>query len=414
MRGFTQNFLILPLSVAAMFIAYGSAWAQSAATLSLPEAIALALNKHPDLVAAKLEIEASEGAVLQGGTRPNPELAITQEGTRLSDRSTALQLNWPIELGEKRRARVAAARLTQELARADLAQTRMDVHAAVVTTFLEALSAQQRAQLAQESYALAEQTTHLTGKRVIAGKLSPVEETKARVAQAQLKMELAQAHAEYRALLYKLALLWGDVAPQFEQLDGQLIVLPQIPSLESVEQRLAKSPRLRRSEVELLRRQALTQVEISKQGLDPTVSLGLKRSAGSSNQILFGVTVPLSLYDRNQGNLLESRRREDKALQEQLSQKLRLHSEALQIRERMVAARSELGTLRDEVLPGAQSAYDAARQGFDAGKFSFLETLDAQRTLVLARVQHLKSVADLHRLAADLDRLLGDSLTEQN
>jgi outer membrane protein, heavy metal efflux system len=414
MRGFAQNFLLIPLSVAAIFIAHGSAWAQSTATLSLPEAIALAVTKHPDLAAARLEIEASEGAILQGGARPNPELALTQEGTRKLDRSTALQLNWPIELGEKRQARVEAARRTHELARADFAQTLMDVRAAVVTAYLEALSAQQRVQLAQESYALAEQTTNMTGKRVSAGKLSPVEETKARVAQAQLKVELAQAQAEFRVLLHKLAVQWGDVAPRFEQLDGQLITLPQIPSLASVELRLAKSPRLRRSEVEVLRRQALTQVEVSKQSLDPTVSLGVKRSAGSSSLILLGLSMPLPLFDRNQGNLLESRRREDKALQEQQSQKLRLHSEVLQVRERFVAARSELDTLREEVLPGAQSAYDAARKGFDAGKFSFLETLDAQRTLVQASAQHLKAVADLHRLAADLERLLGDSFIEQN
>ena len=63
--------------------------------------------------------------------------------------------------------------------------------------------------------------------------------------------------------------------------------------------------------------------------------------------------------------------------------------------------------LQSEILPGAQSAFDAARKGFELGKFDYLETLDAQRTLLQARTQHLRSVADVHRSATDLDRLLG-------
>ena len=69
-------------------------------------------------------------------------------------------------------------------------------------------------------------------------------------------------------------------------------------------------------------------------------------------------------------------------------------------------ASSEVATFESDILPGAQSAYEATRQGFELGKFGYLEALDAQRTLLQARAQHLRSVASVYRAASDLDRLL--------
>jgi cobalt-zinc-cadmium efflux system outer membrane protein len=65
--------------------------------------------------------------------------------------------------------------------------------------------------------------------------------------------------------------------------------------------------------------------------------------------------------------------------------------------------------LQRDVLPGAKSAYDAATVGFENGKFNFLEVLDAQRTYFAAKSQYLKALAEAHRAAADIDRVLGES-----
>lgn len=46
------------------------------------------------------------------------------------------------------------------------------------------------------------------------------------------------------------------------------------------------------------------------------------------------------------------------------------------------------------------------------GKFSFLETLDAQRTLFQARAQYLRALGEMHRAAADIDRLLGTGASD--
>ncbi|WP_431777321.1 TolC family protein [Ottowia caeni] len=164
----------------------------------------------------------------------------------------------------------------------------------------------------------------------------------------------------------------------------------------------------------------MTDLEQSKRVPDVTVSVGMQRSNEMQrNVLLFGVSVPLPVFDRNQGNLLEALKLEDKARDELQGATVRLHSEVAQARERLATIAVEIQSLQQDVLPGAKSAYDAATIGFENGKFNFLEVLDAQRTYFTAKSQYLKALGEAHRAAADVDRLLGGRIdpgqtTKQN
>ena len=386
--------------------------AEPAAPLTLATALKLALANNPEIAVARREVEASDGAVMQSSARTNPELSFMQEDTRRATRSSAVQLSMPIERGGKRAARVDASQRGRDVAALELVERQGEVRAAVIAAFFEVLTAQERIRLSQETLSLTQQVTLLTGKRVLAGKISPVEETRARVAESLVKVELAQVLGELRVLRQKLSALWGNVAPRFERVDGALEKLPAVPTPASLDTRVAQSPALKRAEAEVARRGALSRVEQTKRTQDPTVSLGLKHTPESSGQLLLGVSIPLALFDNNQGNLLEALRREDKARDEMNAQRLRLQSQVMQARERLLTALTEVDALQNEVLPGAQSAFEAASKGFDAGKFSFIDILDAQRALVQVRTQTLRAIAETHRAATDIERALGDNPAE--
>ncbi|OYW25195.1 MAG: cobalt-zinc-cadmium resistance protein, partial [Hydrogenophilales bacterium 12-63-5] len=102
-------------------------------------------------------------------------------------------------------------------------------------------------------------------------------------------------------------------------------------------------------------------------------------------------------------------RRTDKARDELIATEVRLGGELVQAHERLNAARQEVDALQNDILPGAQSAYDAATKGFELGKFSFLEVLDAQRTLLQAKSQYLRTLTEGHRAAAEIERVLGNA-----
>ena len=388
---------------------------QTAATapatpLSLTKAIELALEGSPEVAAATRQWEATEGQVLQGRARPNPELAYSLEDARSRTRMQSWQLNLPVELGGKRAARTKAAEKSREQAQAQLNELKAALRANVATAYFDVLTAQERLVLAKDSVALAKSSTDTVAKRVAAGKVSPVEESKARVAEAGIRVELAQAASEQRNALSRLFALLGKIEAPFTVLEGKAENLPPVPKLADLQSLISSSPAVVLARIEVDRRKALTDLEQSKRVPDITVSAGIQRSNETQrNILLFGVSVPLPVFDRNQGNLLEALKLEDKARDELQGATVRLHSEVAQAQERLSTIAAEVQSLRQDVLPGAKSAYDAATIGFENGKFNFLEVLDAQRTYFTAKSQYLKALGEAHRAAADVDRLLGGS-----
>lgn len=382
---------------------------EPAGPLSLASAIDLALSANPTLAAAARELQAMEGTVIQAGVRPNPELAALVEDTQKSaTRTTTLQINQTIELGGKRAARIESAERGRDVAAADLDAQRLEIRSATVAAFFDVLVAQERIRLAEALLDLAQRATQAASRRVIAGKVSPVEETKARVAEASVRVELNQVQGELAVARRRLAATWGNPSPRFERADGRTEILPVVPTSEDIRRRLATAPVLTRARLEVDRRSALAELERTRRISNVTVSIGAQRVEElGRNQAIVGLSVPLPLFDRNQGNLLEALRRTDKARDELAATEIRLSTELAQAHERLKALSLEVSSLQTEILPGAQSAYEAASKGYELGKFSFLEVLDAQRTFFQARSQYLRALAEAHRAAAEIDRVLG-------
>ena len=405
---------LLPAAVLVLAWLAGPAAAQErtfvepSAPLTLLQAISLALEGNPTIAAAQREIEASEAQVLQGSLRPNPEFTLQAEDASRPSRTSAVELGLPFETANKRELRMRSADLGRQVAVTDLAGRALRVRTAVVAAFFDVLAAQELAALALDSVRLAQRATDIAAKRVAAGKISPVEETRARVAEAGVRVVLTQAESELRNARRRLSSLWGNPMPQFVAAQGEVDRLPPVPSPEAIEQRLAASPPLLRAQRELERRASLVSLEQARAVPDFQVNVGMRRSLEvPGNLALIGVQVPLPVANRNQGNILEALRREDKARDELRAVQLSLSSEALQALERVNARRHEAELLRADVLPGAQSAYEAATIGFENGKFSFLEVLDAQRTLFAAKSQYLNALANVHRALSELEGLLG-------
>jgi cobalt-zinc-cadmium efflux system outer membrane protein len=357
---------------------------ESTAALTLERAITLALQANPQLAGARHEVQAIAGTVLQAGLRPNPVLDVGMVDTRRATRETTAQLSQTIELGGKRMRRIEAAELGQD----------------------DVLTAQERVRLAQESVAVAARVTNTVAKRVQAGKVSPVDETRARVAEANVRLDAVRVDGELSTARKTLSGYWGNVMPRFERALGHLEVLPALPDWNVLVAGLGNTPALSRARIEMERRRALLKLEQSRRTPDVTVAVGMKRSQELGlNQAVFGLSIPLPLFDRNQGNVLEALRRVDKAGDEFASTQTETHKELAQAYQELDTARQEAQSLSGEILPGAQSAYDAAVKGFDFGKFAYFDVLDAQRTLILAKSQYLRALQDARRAAANIDRL---------
>jgi cobalt-zinc-cadmium efflux system outer membrane protein len=376
--------------------------------LTLGAALDLAVRANPRLASARHERDAVDGAVAQAGMRPNPVLGIGVEDTRRATRETTVQLSQPLELGGKRQARVDVAERTLETAGADLRAREADVRAGVTQAFYDVLSAQERAQLAHDALDVAARFTTTVARRVQAGKVSPVDATRARVAEANVRLDALKIDGELATARQALAGFWGSPMPTFNDVVGDLATLPPLPDWTSLAARVAQAPLVARARSDVAQRQAQLRLEQSRRSPDLTVTVGMKRSNELGvNQAVFGVAIPLPLFDRNQGNVLDALRRTDTAGADLQAAQTDTHQALAQAYQALGVARQAAQTLATEIVPGAQSAYDAAVKGFEFGKFAYVDVLDAQRTLIQAKAQTIQALVDAHRAAIQIDRLVG-------
>ncbi|RZL08926.1 MAG: hypothetical protein EOP40_11545 [Rubrivivax sp.] len=164
---------------------------------------------------------------------------------------------------------------------------------------------------------------------------------------------------------------------------------------------------LAQARLEVAQRQAQLALERAQGVPDVTFTVGAKRPEEiGRHQLVLGLSIPLPVRDNNRGAYLAAARRLDQAQADLAAEELRVSFEATELAERLHASRLEVQTLRDTVLPGAESALQAMVTGFELGKFGFLDTLDAQRTLFQAREQYLQALDTLYRTATELARLI--------
>lgn len=389
-------------------IAVQASASQQIAPLTLRSAVDMALAQNPQLRAATAELDANDGTVRQAGLIPNPVLGVDQEDLKSGTRVTTMQLSQTLETGGKRAARVEVAQRGKDIAALELMARRADVRATAIQAFFDALTAQERVKVVEESLRIANSGADAAARRVTAGKVSPTEETRARVAASTARIDLRQAQAEASAALRALSAVMGAPEGSIQRLDGNVETLPVAPSAPDIMARLPDAPAVRRAQLEVQRADATYGLARANGVPDVTVGVGARRAQDlGRTQAVFSVSVPLPFFDRNQGTQLEALRRRDAAQATAQAEELRIRSEVLQMADLLQARKDEVEALRKEVLPGAQSAYEAAKTGFELGKFSFLDALDAQRTWLQVRSQYYTAVAQVHRTAAEIDRQLG-------
>ena len=380
--------------------------------LRLEVALGLAMGANPEISVALREQEATEGVRIQAGVRHNPYISSEIQDTRRNTQQITLQFNQEIELGNKRESRLALADILHTKATAELDALKATIHANTVNAFYEVLVAQERLALSKSSFEVANAAVNAATKRVNAGKSSPVEETKSNIAASSAKIELNQSNSQLNSARKRLSALWGNPSPVFEQAYGDVENIPLVPSFENLLALLENAPAIGIANLEVSARGGSTKLARSQSTPNITISAGIVHNQELGlNQAILGLSAPIPLFDRNQGNVQEAVSLQYKAQDELIALKTQLATKLAGEHERLSVARLSAISLREEILPGAQNAFEAANKGFNAGKFNFLDVLDAQRTLFQAKSQYIQVLLDAHQAIAEIESILGHVVT---
>ncbi len=386
--------------------------------LTLRQALELALIHNPELDASSHGVRAAQANARQAAAWRNPELELDAEGFAGSGArkgyataETSLRLSQSVELGGKRSKRRRAAQSEARLAGWDYEAKRLDVLTRAKKAFVDVLLAQGQLALAESSLAVAEDVREATAKRVRAGDVAPLEETKARVGVAAARIARDRAKHELETARKRLSASWGGTMPVFKEAGGDLNAVGDVPSLKAIASLVDEAPEVARWSTSVALAGESLAAAKSARIPDVGISVGIGRfEEDDAYAGTVGLSLPLPLFDRNEGGILAAKHEAIRAEYEQRAARLRAATDLAEAHSRLETAREEAESIQTELLPGARQAFDAARTGYREGKFGHLEVLDAQRTLNEAKTRHLETLAAYHKAAADVERLIGAPL----
>jgi outer membrane protein, heavy metal efflux system len=400
-------------------ILWGNAWPSlgtepEGKPLTLARAVAMTLEKSPVLTSFSWDVRAAEARIIQAKLVPNPEISVEGEDfTRADVRSATesmqntLELSQLIELGGKRDSRIREAQFDRETAEWDYQVKRLEVLKLTTLAFIDVLTAQRNVQLAEENVELTEGAVPVTHKRVEAGKASDVELLRTNTAAATARIHLTAVKRDLETARVNLAAQWGAKQATFPSVTGNLDQLRPIPSLQSLKAKLQQNPDLTRWRTERQKREATLNLARAEAKPDVTLRAG-PRLLGASHAdvtLVAGFSIPLPLWNRNQGKIAEAEANVAKAADERAAAEAQAYAELNEGYQTLGRAAEEVQILRETVLPGAKSAVDQITDGYAAGRFSQLDVLDAQRTYNESQTQYVKALSDFQKAQAQIDAL---------
>jgi cobalt-zinc-cadmium efflux system outer membrane protein len=386
--------------------------------LSLRDALTATLKDSPRLVAYSWEVRSSEAKVLQAGLRPNPELSINPEnfvgsgdfGRQVQYQNT-LQLSQLIELGDKRALRTDAAAAVRERTSVEYEATRVDVLATATVDFIDVVSAQEEVRLAKVAHMQAEGLVKAVDQRIKASVGSLLEQKRAQVLAARAENAVRQATRALDVAKQKLVANWGSRGTAVGPATGDLFSTHPLPPLASLLERIDGAPERRIAVAEEAVRAAEAALIRSRRVSDVVVAGAWRQGRDWDDQsVVAGVSFPLKIFDRSQGDIAASDAQTEKSKVETTSVEVRLRAVVFGLYQEIVQAKDVAESMTREIVPRTEEAVALARTGFAQGLYSQLDLLDAQRTLVEVRREHIQAGTRYHRLVAEVEKLLGTPL----
>ncbi|QNM83329.1 TolC family protein [Sphingomonas sabuli] len=376
-------------------------------TLSLAQALDEAAARSPAIVAAEAEVAAAEARIRQAGYRSNPELSLevenfagTGELRGLRSTETTIAVNQRLDLGGRRSARVSAAEAQLNVQRLRLAIARADLFQSVREQFARSIAAREKLAQADDNVTRARELARVAGILVEAGRDPPLRGLRARSALAQAEAEREAAVADELAARSSLAALFGVSLPVGSVVGTALDLTPRNVNPDiSLDVRLADAERAAAA--------AGVREQLAERRLDPAVGVGVRhvRETGDVG-LVAGLSMPLRLFDRNQGNIDAARQAANAADARRASTLATTTARARNAIANVEAAQRRVEALEKAAVPEASEALRLAELSYREGRASLLELIDIQNAYTAARTSLTEARLTLALATAELGRIL--------
>ena len=361
--------------------------------LTLSEAVRIADERNPDVAAARNIVQAAEADRTAARALANPAFTFESEGSSIfrspavDEHEYSARLDQDLLIGARRRLQTQGAETGIAVAEAQAEDVRRRLHYEVRRAYLQAQLARADQEVAKASLEEIDRVIALNRARLEQGAISGVEFRRLQVERLRFADDVFGAELAARnARSALLALLnMPDLSQPFDLAEtlvppgGETAVrLPALDGRALTARALTQRPDLSAATAAVARAATETQLQRALRTPTPTVGAGYKHNGGNDT-FVFGVTIPLPLFNQNQGAI--ARTEADRRAAENRAQSVRLavNLDVQQAINTVDVNHARVEYIERESLKNAQETRDIILASYRAGAVNLIDFLDAQR-----------------------------------
>jgi cobalt-zinc-cadmium efflux system outer membrane protein len=389
--------------------------------LTFKQVLDLAYRNNPELQAEMDKAQALRGYFVQSGLYPNPQLSLTAEniggsGSYASYESaeTTASVTQPIPLGHRLQYLKKATYADYLASIAQIQVQKTILYVAVGVAYVDALYAGQWHHVTKKLIRLNQNIVRSIAHRVKAGAGAELDLRLAQVRLGEARIQENKAAREALVQRANLARLLGNGL----RVDRELVDkgLPGV-SLNwiSLLRQLPNSPKLVQLQHQLqAKRLAITAVRKSVWP-DLNIQLGGRHfSDDGSNALVASAFAEVPIYNRNQGKIITAEARYTQTAHD-------FQDTRLEVRQNIYAAflqaeqsHYEASQVTDSLLPLARKSIKLAQDGYQMGRYTYIELSTALNLLYEEERHYQQAHADYHKALIKLTGLLGLHPTKES
>ena len=402
-----KRFIVLLLSGLSATIGFAES-----ATLTLEQALALARQNSPELRAAQMVAQSAVKGVDVSGLWKNPKLEFEAEGLGwdndlFSEGEYTMGLKQEFERGGKRAKERAIALQSIGVAEQSAQEKKLDLDTRVRVAFIEMLVQQETGTVRAEQEKLGRAFVEVAKRRHQAGGGSELDVVQAELALEEIILLQTCCFGDLLAARERLASLLGIPASELGELSADFYALDIAEGLSVGND----YPTLRRLDAEVEKIQAEAQYAKAQDTSNVSLTGGYRHeAAGDINTFVFSASIPLSFNKRGRAEYAAIMLRANAVQAEREDVLRRLQMELDTHRALFNGAQKQVEITKTKLLPMAEQAYELSREGYDIGRFSWIELIAAQQNLADIRIRHIESLHEAHLAYAQISKFNKEEL----
>jgi cobalt-zinc-cadmium efflux system outer membrane protein len=364
--------------------------------LSLEEAVRLAAERNPQAAAARALVDIAEANRVDARLRPNPAVSVESESYPLFEsprprffdgQELTIRFDQEIETAGRRRLRTDVADAGVAVANLTARDRLRQLELAVRRAYLQLALAQADAEVARTSLQEIDRVLTVGRERVRVGEAARSEVSRLEVERLRFAEDAFAADLSLRNARAALLTLLGasDLTQPLEAADSlegtstvAAVAVSTAPAAPAQPAAVDGRPDLLAAREELRRAETETRLQRALRAPNVTIGGGYRRDFGT-NVVVFGVTIPVPLWNRNQGGLARATAERELAASSLSAVELDVRLDIQQAINAVETNRARAEYIEREILSSARQSRDVVSESYRLGAADLIDFLDAQR-----------------------------------